>query len=81
MFDKKQKSCVKRIHLVTDGGLYERKAFHKVKIVFYSSSKKYLKSTPSNFPKYFEFFKGMFLSYNFKKTIVIFKIKLLNLSM
>ena len=27
MFDKKQKSCVKRIHLVTDDGLYDRKAF------------------------------------------------------
>ena len=40
MFDKKkQKSCVKRIHLVTDNGLYDRKAFYKVKIVlFYSSS-------------------------------------------
>ena len=34
MFDKKQKSCVKRIHLVTDDGLYNRKAFYKVKIVF-----------------------------------------------
>ena len=34
MFDKKQKSCVKRIHLVTDDGLYDRKAFYKVKIVF-----------------------------------------------
>ena len=38
MFDKKQKSCAKRIHLVTDDGLYGRKAFYKVKIVFYSSS-------------------------------------------
>ena len=26
MFDKKQKSRVKRIHLVTDDGLYDRKA-------------------------------------------------------
>ena len=34
MFDKKQKSCVKRIYLVTDDGLYDRKAFYKVKIVF-----------------------------------------------
>ena len=34
MFDKKQKSCVKRIHLVTDDGLYDRKAFYSVKIVF-----------------------------------------------
>ena len=34
MFDKKQKSCVKRTHLVTDDGLYNRKAFYKVKIVF-----------------------------------------------
>ena len=34
MFDKKQKSCVKRIHLVADDGLYGRKAFYKVKIVF-----------------------------------------------
>ena len=39
MFDKKQKSCVKRIHLVTDDGLYDRKAFYwTVKIAFYSSS-------------------------------------------
>ena len=38
MFDKKQKSCVKQIHLVTDDGLYDWKAFYKVKIVFYSSS-------------------------------------------
>ena len=38
MFDKKQKSCVKRIHLVTDNGLYDRKAFYTIKIVFYSSS-------------------------------------------
>ena len=38
MFDKKQKSSVKRIHLVTDDGLYNRKAFYTVKIVFYSSS-------------------------------------------
>ena len=34
MFDKKQTSCVKRIKLVTDDGLYNRKAFYKVKIVF-----------------------------------------------
>ena len=38
MFDKKQKRCVKRIHLVTDHGLYDRKAFYTIKIVFYSSS-------------------------------------------
>ena len=35
IFDKKQKSCVKRIHLVTDDGLYDQKAFYTVKIVFY----------------------------------------------
>ena len=34
MFDKKQKSCVKRINLVTDDGFYDRKAFYAVKIVF-----------------------------------------------
>ena len=34
MLDKKKKSCVKRIHLVTDDGLYDRKAFYTVKIVF-----------------------------------------------
>ena len=34
MFDKKQKSCVKRIQLVTDDVLCDRKAFYKVKIVF-----------------------------------------------
>ena len=38
MFNKKQKSCVKRIHLANDDGLYDRKAFYKVKIIFYSSS-------------------------------------------
>ena len=38
MFDKKQKSCVKRIHSVTDDGLCDRKALYTVKIVFYSSS-------------------------------------------
>ena len=35
MFDKKkQKSCVKHIHLVTDDGLYDWKAFYKGKKVF-----------------------------------------------
>ena len=34
MFDKKQKSCVKRIHVVTDDGLYDQKAFYTVKIDF-----------------------------------------------
>ena len=38
MFDKKQKGCVKCIHLVTDDSLFDQKAFYKVKIVFYSSS-------------------------------------------
>ena len=38
MFDKKQKRCVKSIHLVTDDGLFDRKAFYTIKIVFYSSS-------------------------------------------
>ena len=37
MFDKKQKICVKRIHLVTDDCLYNRKAFYEVKIVFIHS--------------------------------------------
>ena len=37
MFDKKQKSCVRRIHLLTDDGLYDRKSFYTVKTVFYSS--------------------------------------------
>ena len=31
MFDKKQKRCVKRIHLVNDDGLYNQKAFYTVK--------------------------------------------------
>ena len=31
MFDKKQKCCVKQIHLVTDDGLYDQKAFYTVK--------------------------------------------------
>ena len=39
MLDKKQKSCLKWNHLVTDHGLYDRKTFYTVKIVFYSSSK------------------------------------------
>ena len=33
MFNKK-KSCIKRIHLVTDDGLYDQKTFYKVEIVF-----------------------------------------------
>ena len=37
MFDKKQKSCVKPIHLVTDDALYDRNAFYEVKIVFIHS--------------------------------------------
>ena len=37
MFDKKQKSCVERVPLVTDNILYDRKAFYIVKIAFYSS--------------------------------------------
>ena len=38
IFDKKPKSCVKRIHLVTDDGLYDLRAFYTAKIVCYSSS-------------------------------------------
>ena len=38
MFDKNEKNWVKRIHLVTDNGLYDRKSFYIIKIVFYSSS-------------------------------------------
>ena len=34
MFDKKRKSCIKRIPLVTDDSLYDQKAFYKVEIVF-----------------------------------------------
>ena len=34
MLDKKQKSCVKHINLLTDDGLYNGKAFYTVKIVF-----------------------------------------------
>ena len=41
MFDKKQKSCVKRIYLVNDDGLCNRKAFYQVKIVFYSFSQNF----------------------------------------
>ena len=43
MFDKKQKSCVKRIRLVTDNGLYDSEAFYTVNIAFYSSSMSYNK--------------------------------------
>ena len=34
MFHKNQKRCVKRIHSVTDDGLYDCKALYKIKIVF-----------------------------------------------
>ena len=34
MLRKKQKSCVKRFHLVTDDGLSDRKAFYTVKKFF-----------------------------------------------
>ena len=34
MFHKKQKTCVKRIHLVTDDDLFDQKAFYRVKMVF-----------------------------------------------
>ena len=34
MSNKKQKRCIKRIHLVTDDGLYNGKAFCKVEIVY-----------------------------------------------
>ena len=38
MFDKKQKSRAKSIQLVTDDGLFDRKAFYTVKIVSSSFS-------------------------------------------
>ena len=38
MFDKKQESCIKRIHLVNDDGLYDLKSSYDVKNVFHSSS-------------------------------------------
>ena len=38
MFDKRQKSFAKRIHLVNDDSLYDQRAFSKVNIAFYSSS-------------------------------------------
>ena len=34
MFDKKQKNYVKHIHLITDDGLHDRKAFYKVEKYF-----------------------------------------------
>ena len=37
---KKQKSFIKCIHVITDDGLYDQKAFYKVKIVFFYSSSK-----------------------------------------
>ena len=45
MFDKKQKSCVKRIHLVTDDGLYDRKTFYTINFSFYGHNKKTLEIT------------------------------------
>ena len=41
MFYKKRKSRIKRIDLVNDDGLYDRKAFYAVKIVFFYSSSMY----------------------------------------
>ena len=42
MSDKKKKSCVKHIHLVTDDGLFDQTVFYTVKFLyflsFYSSS-------------------------------------------
>ena len=38
MSDKKQKSCLKRIHLVTDDHLCDRKAFFQSRNCFYSCS-------------------------------------------
>ena len=38
MFDKKQKRCVKCIHLVTDDDLYDQEAFYNIKLFSYSSS-------------------------------------------
>ena len=35
MFDKKQKSCVKRIYLATEDGLFDRKDFHTVKRILF----------------------------------------------
>ena len=53
MFDKKQKRCVKHIHLVTDDGLYEQKAFYTVKKIFlfilYKGWRIYQLSTFSNY--------------------------------
>ena len=34
-FDKKQKSCVERIDLAMNNGLYNQKAFYKVNNCFY----------------------------------------------
>ena len=77
IFDKKQKRSVKRIHLVNDDGLYDRKAFHTVKMVFYSSSMNdgefinYEESFISSFlcrktvPQHSFFFLSVFLFTNF----------------
>ena len=35
MFDKNQKSCVKRIYLATEDGLFDRKDFHTVKRILF----------------------------------------------
>ena len=34
MFDKKKNKCIKRIHLVTDDGLFDQKSFYKVETAF-----------------------------------------------
>ena len=38
MFDQKQKGYVKRIHLVTDDCLHDRKAFYEVKLFLFTHS-------------------------------------------
>ena len=35
IWHQSKNSCIKRIHLVTDDGLYDRKALHKLKSCFY----------------------------------------------
>ena len=38
MFSEKQKNCIKRIHLVSDNGLSNLKAYYRVEIVFMISN-------------------------------------------
>ena len=52
---KNKKSCIKRNHLVTNDGLYDQKAFRKVKYCYYLLIIIILKNKNIYFKKYFKY--------------------------